>query len=542
SVGSVATVMAPQDSAVDLETQMSAKSKILKDLVERKNILKELCDTEYSYQQDMIILEDIYKSTSTGILNDADRKVLFGNSDQIRLFATKLQDALKQAVSSVYIMPRQNRWNAKRGSFSTSSSATNETSLDSDASLSKDDRIEIDQRTRVGNAFLANMEEIERVYNVYLRNHTAANNKLTELKAEPNVEAWMEECRKMAADLTSAWNLDALLVKPTQRITKYPLILRNLLQVTVKEHPDYADIEKSLLQLEELLHKMNDSKKRAELVDQAMSQNRRRKESDIRLFPQKFVNRRAEKLKQQVGLSNSAIDADYDKLSQRFGGHFFQLQIVMRDVENYIREVQAYVSRYGHFLSASEHFLGFDIQNQHPEEQSHFVIFARTVREVIAVALPEHTAKIRKSVIEPIQTLWQLHENPQQLMRKRKKRVVDYAKWNAMVERGEAPDKKLRDAADQFKAINETLKDELPKLYDLSSKLMKVCLENFIELQKQWQDTWMRKLEPAAREPQITDDYSSDMLALERDYNDNFAYVDERMQTLGVLNGKTLEE
>src|SRR5881394_250207 len=100
-------------------------------------------------------------------------------------------------------------------------------------------------------------------------------------------------------------------------------------------------------------------------------------------------------------------------------------------------------------------------------------------------------------------TLLKLHDGPQKIMGKRNKRVIDYARYKSVKDKGEKPDKRTQEQAEQFIALNDTLKDELPKLFSLTAKLVGVCLENFIEIQKQWQIIWQEKLKSILDEHQV---------------------------------------
>lgn len=145
---------------------------------------------------------------------------------------------------------------------------------------------------------------------------------------------------------------------------------------------------------------------------------------------------------------------------------------------------------------------------------------------------------MRKNVIEPMTTLLRLHDGPQKLMHKRNKRVTDYARFKAIKDRGDKPDKKTIEQGEQFQAINETLKDELPQLFALTGKLVEACLNNFVHLQLQWQGIWRRKLSQAlddnklpAKAQDIVDAFAGD-----------FAFFEAQVLSLGVCNGSMLQD
>jgi hypothetical protein len=359
-----------------------------KELTERKHRIKELVDTEHSFHQDMTILMDIYMATSGSVLDDDDRRILFGNLEQVRNFSTDFLDALKQAALSVYVIPRENRWNYKRGSMGTSHSGNTENST-STLGASIEDRVANDHETTVGQVFCENLARIEKVYGDWLKNHTAANKRLIELQKVPAVKFWLDECHDNAKDITAAWSLDSLIIKPAQRLLKYPLLLSDLLKYTPVDHPDHPAIKQALEQIKDAAGRINDLKRRAELVEEAMS---KRRESDSKMKVGKLLNRRTEKLKQQVGLSNLAEDQDYESVAQKFGGHFFQLQVVMRDVDKYLEDSQIYIDRFNSYVSAIIQNIQTDGQERYPEKESNWLRFATTLQEICDIALPNHVS------------------------------------------------------------------------------------------------------------------------------------------------------
>ena len=141
-------------------------------------------------------------------------------------------------------------------------------------------------------------------------------------------------------------------------------------------------------------------------------------------------------------------------------------------------------------------------------------------------------------MIDPMTTLLKLHDGPQRLMDKRKKRVMDFAKYKAVRDRGEKPDKKTTEQGEQFLAINETLKDELPKLFALTGKLVEACLNNFVQLQLQWQSVWKRKLVQAIELHEVPRSFS----AIFVDFSGDFRYTEAQVLSLGVCNGSLLAD
>lgn len=361
-----------------------------KRLIRRRHIIKELVDTEHSFGQDMKVVDDIYKGTSNVIIISAeDVKTLFSNSDQIVNFSTNFLDALKQAAKGVYVLPRSKRWRSNRTSDTTSYSCnTDDQSSISGGELTDEER---DRKTFIGEAFEHHMGTMEKVYGDYLKNHDVANQKLQELQKNPKVQIWLKECRAYAHDLTSAWDLDSLLVKPVQRILKYPLLLDQLLEVTPENHPDFVKLDVAAREMKGISMRINEMKKRADLIEK-VAKNRTRKESDVRNGLSKAFGRRTEKLRQQVGLSDLVEDKGYAAVSERFGSHFFQLQVVMRDVEMYTNDVQHFMNRFADFILAIEAYIDV-AQSTYPEVESKWRKFRMSTREMSMTALTDHVSQ-----------------------------------------------------------------------------------------------------------------------------------------------------
>ena len=362
-----------------------------KRLFKRWNVVKEIVDSEYSYRTDMLILDDIYRATAapSGGLSAEDIRLLFGNLDQIMALSTELLDALKQAATSIYVIPKSSRWRAKRGSSSTSNTGN----TDDQASMSGGDSLddEKDRMTFIGEVFAHYMEDIEKVYAEYLRNHDAANKKLLSLQGTLLPDAWLKSCKEWSRDLTAAWDLDSLIVKPVQRVLKYPLLLTQLLEVTPENHPDYTALDIAVREIMGASHRINEMKKRADLVEQVVS-SRKRKESDVRTGLSKAFGRRTEKLRQQVGLSELYEDKEYNILCEKLNYNFLRLQLVMRDFDSYTSDVQLFMDKFNEFVGAIEGFIDVG-PTTHPELESKWRKFRMSMREVSATALTDHVSR-----------------------------------------------------------------------------------------------------------------------------------------------------
>lgn len=360
----------------------------LKKLNYRRNTVKELLETELYYFQDMKVVEDIYKGTSYAIheVSDDDRKVLFGNTADLVAFSLNFLDALRPAAEPIFKLNQAGRWN-KRNSISTNNTTATvepiETPGPPDAGL--------DRKTTIGSAFLDHLSEMERVYCAYVQNHSSANKRLEDMQKNKQVQIWLNECHNYAGDITTAWSLDALIVKPTQRFLKYAILLDQLIGATPTDHPDYGNLKTAVEGMRALSARINETKGRKEIVEKIITRKREKSDAGIGAAVQKAFGRRAEKVKQQVGLSETVDDPEYDAISQKFGGHFFQLQIVMRDVEKYLEDVDRMIHQNNSLATELENWLDVSFP-EHPEIESKWRQYMVVIREITAYALGAHVS------------------------------------------------------------------------------------------------------------------------------------------------------
>ncbi|KAL7408969.1 hypothetical protein BDY24DRAFT_245187 [Mrakia frigida] len=123
----------------------------------------------------------------------------------------------------------------------------------------------------VGEAFLTMMPRIKQAYTSYCPRQSAANVRLVELLGNPSYSSYFAECWSIAQPHTKAWDLPSLLIKPVQRVLKYPLLLDDLLKCTPPHHPDFENLEKAAKLIKSVADEINEVKRRKDTVDRIMN-------------------------------------------------------------------------------------------------------------------------------------------------------------------------------------------------------------------------------------------------------------------------------
>jgi hypothetical protein len=366
-----------------------AAEKLKKRLFQRRMLIKELIDTESVYLKDMNVVEEIYKGTAEACpkLDANDVKIIFRNTDEIVAFSTMFLDELKSAGASVYSQRSQRKSKAPL-TASTTASSSPEDRFSVAATLTEESDDQKDRRTFIGANFGKHLKKMQTVYTDFLKSSEQASAKLSSLQADGAVKVWLSECNLVAKDLTAAWDIDALLVKPVQRITRYQLLLLQIYEHTSEDHPDWSALRVTVDELASLLKNIDDLKKRIQMVGKIVG--RKRKESDVRTGIAKAFGRRTDKLQ---GANNTRVQDDevYRKLHDKFGDDYLRLQVVLRDVEYYTRETTTYVRKFLEHLSSIELLIRISA-TPYPELESKWVRFNISMRDMGSVALEDHVS------------------------------------------------------------------------------------------------------------------------------------------------------
>ena len=532
--------------SIDTTSERSSPSPEERQLKKRRHILGEFVDTEARFEKDMKVLSDIYRETAYATLSQDDIKILFGNANQVLSFVTDFLTALKQAAKPTYVVDRTERYpnskarmdqDGRESQMSDSSKARSDTAS---SQLSRAKDLEKDKLTHVGGTFQEALSAMGEVYAEYIRNHDAANKKLQSVQKIYAVEQWLKECRENSSDLTSAWDLDSLLVKPVQRIMKYPLLLTQLIEATPEDHPDFAALKTSFRLVTELNAQINETKKQAELVEQALT--RKRKESDVRNGLSKALGRRTEKLRQQVGISEMFEDREYNTLKVDFLENSSHLIVVNRDIQIYQDSVSAWVSKMRDLAAVGVAWAGVHSSKENQQALSKLHHFSHLVQRVSNIALPDHVLKIRKTVSEPMEKAFKLLEgltnDPKGLLQKRDKRLIDYARYKNMRDRGEKLDRRTAERIEQWEALNKEAKLRIRKLLSLTQQLVQYAQENYVRHHLAWLDMCNRKFSAVM----AIDLDKLEKVDIEREWQEEFDFHHATAMSMSICNGALLAD
>jgi hypothetical protein len=234
---------------------------------------------------------------------------------------------------------------------------------------------------------------MERLYTTYYLNQENAATYIKKQGSNPELTGWVSACFEQVENMTQAWDLDSLLLKPCQRLLKYPLLLDGLENSSDPNHPDLHNIKAARQELLAISGRINEAKKRADTFRAATSEGKKEKTKGKgigKTFVKAFIPK-VDKNKAYDEADKTFKDQDYKSREQKFGGHFFQLQIVIRDFEQYLDAITE------HYQQLNIVFLGFVTvcevaPSVHPELESTWRKWAMAHFELQNKALEDHVS------------------------------------------------------------------------------------------------------------------------------------------------------
>ncbi|TFK44984.1 hypothetical protein BDQ12DRAFT_44200 [Crucibulum laeve] len=128
---------------------------------------------------------------------------------------------------------------------------------------------------RVGELFLRIIPDLERPYKQYITRHPTALTHLQSLPQTPALAAYLQHTQTVASSLSHAWDLSSLLIKPVQRLLKYPLLLGAIIDETPEAHPDKENLKLARTRMEEVARNVNEGRRRAEVIKDVLSSKKK---------------------------------------------------------------------------------------------------------------------------------------------------------------------------------------------------------------------------------------------------------------------------
>ncbi|PWY99916.1 hypothetical protein BCV70DRAFT_231628 [Testicularia cyperi] len=346
---------------------------------------------------------------------------------------------------------------------------------------------------KVGQAFLKLMPRIEQVYTAYCSRHQASMTRLQELAStQPRVAAFLNECTLAARSYTNAWDLASLLIKPVQRVLKYPLLLDQILSATSDRHPDAHNLRAACGEIQKVADHINEVKKRKDLVEQIVSGKSAKRTTSQRVQhgTTKKLLRRQEKVKHLV------LGATEDIMGEevQYKALIVQFRNLDRGVASFGRRCLAWSQEvrdvYLTQLRLAQRWRKtymLDRPDSHPEASIRLGAYVSLlVNSVLGDYWEQMDSEIRNGLIPAIQRIESMFVYPRTVIAKRDDRELDYTRFRAESGKNgqiKSVDKKVVESSAAFVALHSQLMDEIPQFNYGVQTLLDICIESLSRTQ-----------------------------------------------------------
>ncbi|XP_023266851.1 T-lymphoma invasion and metastasis-inducing protein 2-like [Seriola lalandi dorsalis] len=195
-----------------------------------RKVIQELVDTEKSYVKDLVCLFDIYLTplqTET-FLSKEEMEALFGSLPEMLDFQRVFLQTLEERIAS----------------------CPNFSSLETPEQFKK-------LLFSLGGSFLYYADHFK-LYSGFCANHIKVQKVLERAKTDGAFKQFLE-ARNPTNQHSSS--LESFLIKPVQRVLKYPLLLRELVSLTDPESPEHTHLTEALRAMEKVASHINEMQK-----------------------------------------------------------------------------------------------------------------------------------------------------------------------------------------------------------------------------------------------------------------------------------------
>ncbi|KAI8882148.1 hypothetical protein K501DRAFT_187400 [Backusella circina FSU 941] len=359
------------------------------------------------------------------------------------------------------------------------------------------------------------MSSMDHIYGDYCKRHEDALCRIQELNARPSAQAFFTKCKESMQGRTMCWDLPSLLIKPVQRILKYPLLLREIVQLTPENHPDYDQLVLAASEIQHVADHINEIKRRKELIEQLIGEKKRVDRNGLN----KRFTRRVHRKKQ----ASTTHDAMFDDLYKQFESKQERARQFERAIQDWGYQVKQHVQALSELVQSLESVYG----DSDGIGLRSMRAFKKLVSQMEANSMDN---LLQGAVYNRIELYLKLFKNPTQIIQKRNRKLMDYDRARHLVAKGEVPDKALQKSAEVYVSLNAQLLEELPVFLNLTNDYFNIIIDEFTVVQA----TYWRKTKVEWKTLTIELPFGKEHTwkSIQTDYNANIKRLQSRMDEI----------
>ncbi|XP_056619988.1 rho guanine nucleotide exchange factor 38 [Triplophysa dalaica] len=409
--------MSPHDLSSPTSPNMDPEEIRHRRMIKRSKVIEELVRTEADHQKDLdLCIREVLLPLREAQVVDVDR--LFTNFESVCDVSAELLHSLQLAIA------------------------------------------EPDPETQlIGEVFIQAKSVLEDVYKIYCYHHDEANSLLNSYEGQEDIQQHFRRCisaLKQIYDQEGKPNLldmGSLLIKPVQRIMKYPLLLAELWNSTPTDHPDNKPLQEALTTTKIINININEFKRRKDIV---LKYKRSDDETSLMGKLNKFnihsIRKKSDRLtsyfKILTGVEPQVRDEGFDREEKIF-----------RSLEKAVRQL---VKNLNCYLLFTQEMISIAMQNTQDleailKDPDKIDTNGFHVKKNGNDPYKKFKDNMELRVLAPLSTLLGMFASPQKLIQKRYDKLLDYC--SQLDSRSSKEEQGL--AKKDYEALNAQLLEEL---------------------------------------------------------------------------------
>ncbi|XP_010199243.2 rho guanine nucleotide exchange factor 38 [Colius striatus] len=331
----------------------------------------------------------------------------------------------------------------------------------------------------IGEVFLQIKGPLEDTYKIYCYRHDDAHTMLESYEKDEELKQHLRHCVQSLKKIyeeegkPNLMDMGSLMIKPVQRVMKYPLLLCELLNSTPTSHPDHKVLQDALFAMKNINVNINELKRRKDLV------LKYKRTDDDETLKEKFSRLNIHSISKKSKRVTSHLKILTGGEPQVKDQTFNQEEKLFRSLEKTVKLCLKNISLSSQHLQDSIHLAAKNITGLQEilEDKGDEVNDHLKKRNMIANPCEDLMARLDRLVLTPLSGLQALFSGPQKLIQKRYDKLLDY---NSCLQRSTGEELDL--AKKDYEALNAQLVEELQVFNRAAKKIVLNCLHCFIAL------------------------------------------------------------
>ncbi|XP_029798318.1 rho guanine nucleotide exchange factor 38 [Suricata suricatta] len=406
-------------------------------MARRSKIIKELIQTEKDYLNDLeLCIREVVQPLRSKQIDRLDVDSLFSNIESVQQISAELLSLLEEATTDV------------------------------------EPAMQV-----IGEVFLQIKGPLEDIYKIYCYHHDEAHSVLESYEKEEELKQHLSHCIQslkkiyMQEGKPNLLDMGSLMIKPIQRVMKYPLLLCELQGSTPPSHPDFRALGDAFTAVKDINVNINEFKRRKDLV------LKYKKNDEDESLKDKLSKLNIHSISKKSKRVTNHLKILTRGESQVKDDTFNREEKLFRSLEKTVRQCVKNISLcLQHIQDATPLALqsAMELQeisgNKDKEERSD----SETLNNALNHC-GDFVAHLQRLVLMPLSALLSLFPGPQKLIQKRYDKLLD---CNSYLPRAAGDESDL--AKKEYTALNAQLVEELQVFNQAARKILWNCLCSFI--------------------------------------------------------------